>query len=111
MTQIVATVTVMKQLGPELWRDHHISRVFKSGQSMDDILTWAKAMSGEREIRVGDVLLSEYAGGSADGDLVTLLEEVKEEFATWHMSPTIERLHSGLCDALSKIKGKEESAA
>ena len=61
---IVATVTGCKQVGENAYRDIHTSSVFEETRSIGDIISWAKATTGNEHISICEILLSEFTGSS-----------------------------------------------
>jgi hypothetical protein len=53
---VVATVKVRKNS----FRDMYISSVFKEARSVKDIVSWAKSVTGNEDISICDILLSEW---------------------------------------------------
>jgi len=62
---IVVTVTGCKQVGENSWRDVHTSGVFETNRTIEDMLSWAKATTGNEQISICDLQFSEYTGISA----------------------------------------------
>jgi len=60
-SKIIATVSGCVQVGTDSYRDVHKSRVFSTNKTIDDILSWARDVSGKPTLSLTLVQFSEYS--------------------------------------------------
>ena len=62
--KIVATITRAVQTGMDTFTNYSESRVFDTSRSIEDVLNWGRN-SGIKNIKMNDILFSEYTGESS----------------------------------------------
>lgn len=55
--KISATLSACEQIGIDSFRDRHITKIFETSNTFDDVLNWAKSLDPRN--RLSDVLIAE----------------------------------------------------